>query len=223
MSLNPGRSIEALVKVTSIGVERQKPAELLSKLLPTEADLFAAIPQSDAAAFTLTALAILDAYASAGFVAPMAKNKLPSAAEPEAESSSGVSPALAAALREALSLQSPALLREALQQMALRGKRIPAELLADVMQQALQQESIIESLRPCLGARGRWLSELNPQWQALVSAGPQASDVEWQEGTLAQRCEYFRVLRQQDAERSRAVWQSDVQALPAKERLALKI
>jgi hypothetical protein len=106
------------------------------------------------------------------------------------------------------------LLPEAFQYMQQAGIHLPYELLPAALN--MSDTQIRALLYPILGERGKWLSQLNPQWnwvqQILPLSGealPVHTESLWQEGTIEQRCAILRRLRTIDPAQARS-WLEEV-------------
>lgn len=106
--------------------------------------------------------------------------------------------------------------------------RIGANLPAPVLPQALEAGRRSLQLRPqllaVLGERGRWLAPRNPDWKFAVGSveenGSSGAQV-WDTGAFEDRLRYFQSVRTGDPAAARALLQSQLGELPAKERLSL--
>lgn len=117
-----------------------------------------------------------------------------------------------------LRLKFEACLRLAEAGLTLPRARLPAALEAGQRSQGLRP-----ALLPVLGARGRWLAALNPDWKYAASSGPALAAANetlvWEDASHLERLEYFRRLRERDATAACALLQSSLGELPAKERI----
>lgn len=85
-----------------------------------------------------------------------------------------------------------------------RAMVLPTRLLVPVISVASACPEVASALPPVLGARGRWLIGLDPTWmRGRGVATPAPAD--WDEGTLAERVAWLRLLRQTDPDAGRAL------------------
>ena len=117
-----------------------------------------------------------------------------------------------------LRLTYEACLRLADAKKTLPPSALPAALIAGQRHQALRP-----ALLPVLGHRGRWLAAQTPDWSYAasvgVAAGATASTAVWEHGNFVERLGYFRALRERDPGTARALLQSSLAELAAKERV----
>ncbi len=152
-------------------------------------------------------------YRRAGSV-PVAAPEAPPVAEPEtlADGSRRIQQ-----LIETLLYSNDDLLREGLERLRMAGLRLQYHVLPQALQQGAEKKVLRAALVPVLGARGRWLSQLNPAWSWVAQyltettdALPADAETIWQEGTQGQRAEILQRLRQSDPAKARewltAVW-----------------
>lgn len=99
---------------------------------------------------------------------------------------------------------------------------LPSALLPQVLQLGRRSVEARASILPVIGARGRWLAGHNPDWAYAQGLQEQQDvQVQWELGSLEQRCAVLRAQRASDPGAARARLASDWGQLPAKERLAL--
>lgn len=85
-----------------------------------------------------------------------------------------------------------------------RAMVLPTRLLAPVISVARENPEVASALPPVLGARGRWLVGLDPTW--LGGGGTtEPAPADWDEGTIAERVAWLRLLRQSDPDAGRAL------------------
>ncbi len=96
------------------------------------------------------------------------------------------------------------------------GRRLPANLLADVMGFCPNRGYLDPAVASILGARGRWLARRNPDWQ-LYGGLPELEDrtTIWETGTKAARIDLLRQLRDVDPAEARRLAESTFAADPA--------
>lgn len=156
-------------------------------------------------------------YRRAGRVPSPAPEAPPPA---ESESLTVCSPGVAQLIDTLLQGQYNEQLQEALERLNRAHLRLPYNLLIMALGYGSQTKEARAMLVLALDVRGRWLSQFNPAWSWVTQYLPEATqtlpdDAEmiWQEGTLGQRCEILRRLRQIDPARARewltTVWKQE--------------
>ncbi|MEM1122497.1 MAG: DUF5691 domain-containing protein, partial [Bacteroidota bacterium] len=88
----------------------------------------------------------------------------------------------------------PFALTEFVQTIADHRKYLPHELLPELLDKCIKDETLWEKLRPIIGSRGNWLIQLNPTWQPLAMT---VSEEKWELGTKEERVAMLKMLRQQ--------------------------
>lgn len=107
------------------------------------------------------------------------------------------------ALNKVLNEGSSALLLLWMQQCATKNQLIPADFLPEILEQAIAQVTIRKLLVHCAGNRGKWLSQLNPEWDYL---GPDLSEDEiWLTGKPDERQKLLQSISEKDPDRARAM------------------
>ncbi len=114
---------------------------------------------------------------------------------------------------------------EACTVLARDGATLPFAVLPQALAAGARSQPLRAVLLSVLGARGRWLAARNPDWKyaAVANAGPTATDGAdriWQEGQHVERLAYFDALRASDPQAARALLQSSLDELAARERAA---
>lgn len=116
------------------------------------------------------------------------------------------------------------LLEEWLTLTRAQKRRAPALLIPTLFKLAEQNIAIRPLISAVVGQRGHWLAAQRPEWKRLLSLAPE-SDISnpaiWEEGSLPQRVEYLRLLRQNQANFGRETLQKVWKQEDAKTRLAL--
>jgi hypothetical protein len=95
-------------------------------------------------------------------------------------------------------------------------RRVPFALIPPLLELAAQNRSLRPAITALIDKRGAWLANQHPDWHKLLIQADdevlQAVSL-WEEGNLAQREEYLRQYRQQDAAKARellqAVWKQE--------------
>ncbi len=156
----------------------------------------------------------------AGWQAPLATQVVPEAAgaETRAVADARWSQLLAQALAQGpLRLQMQVL--HALDRL---GLCLPPALLPQVLQLGRRSVEARADILPVIGVHGRWLAGLNPDWAYAKGVQEQQDvQVQWELGSLEQRCAVLRAQRASDPGAARARLLADWGQLPAKDRLAL--
>lgn len=178
-------------------------------------------PDLDASLRALRTAGIASVYADAGWQPPRAEADLPAICPPE-PIPLVADPALASALQQIFDSGPTLLCHEALQKLAAKAICLPPPLLPRVLSLGQKNPTLRPALLPVLGQRGLWLARLNPAW-SYVSTGPhQAPDMMlWEHGTLEQRKQVLKRLRETDPDGARALLQDGFAQLDARERAAL--
>lgn len=126
-------------------------------------------------------------------------------------------PQAAARVLKQLLEDRPDLLREWLLIAASMQGRVPDESLPAILQIASQNKALRPLIRPCLGTRGYWLSQLNPDWRNVGlpdkdGTDTPAADFEnvFETGRIDERCAALREIRRAHPSRGiellRATW-----------------
>jgi hypothetical protein len=143
-----------------------------------------------------------DAYRRAGYVPSTAPEPFPPAPDiPETICPLVLEPALREMLERNAAL--PSAPREALHALRRRGWMLPRNVLVLALSSRIERGELV----PVLGARGRWLAGLNPDWQRVLSGerplNPQEIQRIWTEGAKGERAALIRRLREHDAAAAR--------------------
>jgi hypothetical protein len=119
-------------------------------------------------------------------------------------------PGAASYLRRITAGQFPFLQAEFLAALQAAGKRVPEELLPDVLETARKDSSLRLAVAGAIGRRGEWLATLNPDWNFVAT---QIAPEDWETATRADRVGLLRRLRLSNPERAvallRSTWSSD--------------
>lgn len=97
-------------------------------------------------------------------------------------------------------------------------RRVPFALIPALLELAAQNKSVRSAVTALIDKRGVWLAKQHPDWHKLLLATDDvlANTTLWEEGSNAQREEYLRQCREQDAAKARellqAVWQQEAAA-----------
>lgn len=216
--MNP---LQELATQALLGAERRPPVllplagavgELLDTVNPPDTPLELGL---------LRRAGVLAACADAGYVPIIAVEEPPPvcAAEPHPPVTD---PPWCSALAEIFQ-DGPDLLRqEALRQLADYGASLPPKILPLALSVASKAPSLQPTLLPVLGQRGRWLARFNADWAyALGGADTEPDHTLWEHGTLEARKAFLNQLRRRDPVVARALLETVLGQLDARERLAL--
>jgi hypothetical protein len=187
-----------IVNTALIGCERKSPS--LNGAEDKLGGLLAQLDQNDREGSLLGAAALASLYERAGTL-PL-KDALPA---PEAcDLDDAPRCGERAAMRLAMMLRGEyiELLPEWLAKAAEAGRRAPEELLPPLLELGRTREDLSEAILLVLGARGRWLSAQNPDWDY---AAPRLDESLWETGNSGQRRAVLAELRKRDAARARGL------------------
>ncbi len=113
-------------------------------------------------------------------------------------------------LEAILNSETIALLPEWAEIAAQHQQRVREERLPELLQYLHNHMDLRDNLLSLLGERGRWLAQLNPEWQEIV---PYEDEIIWHEGKRKERAAFLSNLRRRDPENARELlmmtWQSD--------------
>ncbi|MEV2268274.1 DUF5691 domain-containing protein [Nonomuraea africana] len=136
----------------------------------------------------------------AGQVAPGAAAGRPTVAPAPAEEREAVGRAAAARLARILGGEHPRVLPEWLAAAAATGRRVPPQVLPELLDKGARDRSIRPQLGVLAGRRGRWLAALNPSWSYLLE---EPTGEIWELGSQGDRRAYLADLRGKDPEAAR--------------------
>ena len=145
-----------------------------------------------------------------------------------AESTPIVGPLAAARLSELVDAgsyvfheTSGALIAEWLAVTAVRRRRMPPEILPDLLHLARRRPELRPLVIAAAGARAAWLAAQNPEWTYLTATTDESGagdPATWHEGTSGQRAGYLIALRRTDPSAGRALLADEWPRLPPDER-----
>lgn len=205
--------MDSIVTTALVGTARQAQAAPTTGT-PVD-ELIAELPEGEIERKFLLSAGAWAVYRQAGVKArEVAEVPMPAGEEKLRECSRGA----ALLLSRLLNGEQSALLPEALTLLRERGLRLQHHLLPLALNMSGKETRT--ALFPLLGERGRWLSQFNSSWAwvqnylAVDESGlPADAETIWQEGTLGQRVEILRRLREVDANKARewleAVWKQE--------------
>ena len=155
-----------------------------------------------------TALALVHGWQRAGMLPRTGVEAPP---PPPIESIPAVSTAAGHLLRSLLGPEGDArLTREYLAACARRGRRIPPDLVPDLLDLGRSTPGVRPLILAVLGATGPWLANQHPAW---AWAFPEREASTWSTGTTAERLTLLAKLRPQDPAAANALiastWQED--------------
>ncbi len=151
-----------IVKLGLIGTERGEFSENTKR----ELQQLGISTDADTAEIVLKASALLSKMQKAGYQ-PI-KNTLPLPAVAAPESQMLCSPKSVRHLTMILNGTYKDALPEFLAVLADRDKRLPEEVLPDVLEMGKSKQQQWELLRKIIGERGEWLVRQNPDWQYII-------------------------------------------------------
>lgn len=192
---------QGLVAAAILGAERAGAPDL--RLGAQAGALLNRENEGDATAHMLQSAAILSAYDRAGRQpADRGKVELPQA---PAEILPPCSDAAARILREIISGDLFGILLEWCELAAAAGQRVSDEILPAFLQAIITRDSGLsfeDSVVAVLGAKGRWLAKLNPEWSIRL---PETGDLDavWERGEFLARINALQEIRRTDPDRGR--------------------
>jgi hypothetical protein len=170
----------------------------------------------------LSAAALVTQYRLAGQQAATFSGTLP--AIDEAEPLPLLSPLCISHLQRFLNdSELKVILPEWLAQAVTVKRRVPFALIPPLLELAAQNRSVRPAITALIDKRGQWLAAQHSDWhKLLVQTEAILDDVSiWEEGSPAQREEYLRQYRQQDATKARELLQAVWKQEPAATRQSL--
>ena len=179
-----------ITKIALIGTERGQ----LSEEVKTELKKYGIDTTADSAEVILKASALLSKIKRAGYQPQENTIKLPKQAPDETQDL--CSPKSVHHLNVVLNGSYKDALPEFLNILEEVGKRLPEEVLPDILEMGKKKQKDWDLLRKIIGARGEWLVKQNPDWQYIALS----HDVEnWEIGTKQERLAILRYWRKTDA------------------------
>ncbi|MET0405777.1 MAG: DUF5691 domain-containing protein, partial [Cystobacter sp.] len=112
-------------------------------------------------------------------------------------------PRVKSLLVEMLAENNTEMLRALFERMALARRRVPHELLPQVLALSGAPREV---LAPALGERGQWLARLHPKWRTVLSGAvtaPEEADRLWAEGAFEERRALLEQTRSTEPARAR--------------------
>ncbi len=106
--------------------------------------------------------------------------------------------------------------------LATSGRRVPADVLVNVLERLENQQIDAEFSGRILGRRGRWLAAKHPKWKKYAGVEPEDDPQRvWETGSLHERLNVLKPLRLSDPERCRELVVSTFATEPADTRAEL--
>jgi hypothetical protein len=197
-----------LLTTAVVGSERRPPT--LPAAGDAVGDLLSGLDRSDAEGTLLGAVAALSVYRRAGRSPEPMAQPLPEPCVPD--DLPACSPVAGRHLAVILSGERRDVLPEWLNALAAAGKRVIDERLPDLLDLGWRDAALRPAIEAVLGARGRWLAALNPDWgyarpiSGRASEGP--DDSTWETGDRAARLSLLQSLRGRDPAWARGLLKS---------------
>lgn len=212
--------IDTLAKQLFVGTRRDAAgtAEGVSDLVSRMFQNIAALPVSKEEQL-LHQCALAGVFETAAFL-PESGNSVSLTQSPE-DNRKTCTPAAGHILRDALAKPWPRLVSEWIDRSSGSNTRPPFLALPALLRFATETPIYRSAVRGCIGPRGRWLAQKNPDWRwaAAAEADMEQSETRlWEEGTLAERCEYMIRVREKDPAKSRALIQEGLKGENASNR-----
>lgn len=207
---------QELVKIALMGTERAQLSDEVKEALAPKGVL----PGNDEARMVLEGAAYFAMMHKSGAEPPLWAGSIPPPAPAELPENS-CSPEAVQCLHRILDDTYPLALDEFIHLLKVNDKHLPSELLPDLLDQSRQSPELWEKLRGCLGDKGRWLLQQNPDWQFLL---PQPDPSLWDTGNRDQRKALLKNLRLRQPAEARALLESTWSTEEVNSRIAfLKI
>ncbi len=113
-------------------------------------------------------------------------------------------------LRLILKGNYPDLLPEFVSHLVRNNKLLPLDLIPSLLNQAIANEELWETLHPAIGQRGKWLIRQNPEWEVLLFKPDERI---WETGNRSQRLHLLKALREQQSGKAveliQSTWKED--------------
>ncbi len=180
---------QELIKVALMGTERAQ----ISTTTKAELQRLGIDPELPAPRLVLEGAAYLATMHKSGIQAPEWTRALPTPA-PQGVLDSDCSPKAIRLLQQILDDTFPKALEEFVQLLHQNNRQLPAEMLPELFDQSRQNPELWAKLKDCIGARGQWLLQQNPDWQSLRAVPDESG---WEYGTRAERLALLRYWRQE--------------------------
>ncbi|MEL6636581.1 MAG: DUF5691 domain-containing protein [Bacteroidota bacterium] len=180
---------QELIKVALMGTERSQ----LSPPTKEELRRLGIDPALPPPRLVLEGAAYLATMHKGGIRAREWTRPLPEAAPPN-DPQRDCSPRAIQVLEQILNDSFPDALGEFVQLLHQHQRQLPAEMLPDLFDQARRNAELWGKLRDCIGTRGHWLLQQNPDWASLRR---QPDEALWEYGTRPQRLALLRHWREE--------------------------
>lgn len=195
-----------LVATALLGTERQPPI-----FVPQVGALQAALTQldvNDRERAVLSVAAIVNTYQRCGAQPPI--DSLPPLDVCPLDETPRCSTRAGRHLSQMVSGEYTSVLPEWLQAVAAAQRRVPDETLPDLLDFGQARRELYEAISAVLGRRGRWLAQLNPDWEYALGGLDEAL---WETGMRDTRLTLLRRLRRHNPDRARemlaATWANE--------------
>ncbi len=207
---------QELTKIALMGTERSQLSESIKTALQAKGIRLG----NDEARMIMEGASYYAMMHKSGMQAKVWDRPIPTPA-PKELPENACSPEAIQCLHQIIDGAFPGALNEFIHLLQKHGRHLPAELLPNLLDQCRQSPSLWEKLRDCLGARGAWLVQQNPEWLFLQ----QSPDPEiWETGTKDQRMALLKSLRLSQPEEGLALLEASWETESLQSRIAfLKI
>ncbi|TYZ05901.1 hypothetical protein FY528_20340 [Hymenobacter lutimineralis] len=214
-TLRPGADWQRLQRLGLLGT-RQSPGELPQVPGFTLPEATSDYREKQA----LLTAGVLSVIRKAGYQPATSQKPAEAVAAPETQDALGTNGTQL--LQQLLEGQYPELLPEFLAALAENQRRVPHQLLVQLLEHARTRSQLHRAAAAVLGQRGAWLASQNPAWQALLAASEQATEeTAWETGTIGQRALFLEALRRREPAHARELLAPVLPQEPAKHQAQL--
>ncbi|WPP49037.1 DUF5691 domain-containing protein [Catalinimonas niigatensis] len=193
------KALDQLIKTVLLGTSRasadsiewpQSVGEQLQKLI-----------KEDTESFLLQGAALMFSYQEAGQIFPRSSIAVKTAPEEQQKYCSKIASQL---LQRILQDKSVNLIQQWLEACGASHQIVHPQHLPHLLNLGKNQVSLRQSLQAVMGERGKWLSQMNPDWAYVLSTDEQI----WEEGKAEERKYLLQNLRKKDAQAALSLLQS---------------
>lgn len=178
-------------------------------------DLLARVAASTPEEALLSRAAAVSLWRRAGRAVPADASAAPPPAPPD---DLPVAPAACESFLEAmLAGDRLQVLPEFLAALAASGRVLPHRWIPRAIESRVRLPDLPALIPPVLGARGRWLAELNPDWKDLFVLARDGEEA-WENGMPAARRDWFAAFRRRDPAAARELLLKSWKKEPAQQR-----
>lgn len=202
---------QELVATALLGTERQPPSFALHGSVPQTSALNDALTRLDLnerEQALLSAAAIVNLYQRCGAQPPIDPQAPIDVCQPD--ETLRCSRRAGRRLEQMLSGEYPQVLPEWLHAVTIAGRRVPEEMLPDLLGFGQSQRALQPAITAAIGKRGHWLAALNPEW-VYALGGP--DETLWETGPRGTRLNLLQHMRRSNPDRARdmllATWPSE--------------